>query len=164
MIWNYGRAADAERGSRGMLGTEEQHFDLQESTTMDAGKMPKRWFLRAVMAATIALWTAPGQAQIPVLGGMLDPAIDEPGKPFSYFWHPTDVIGALYDPVASEVTPEGYVYTGFGELMFFVGIPPEPVERADQDPAQGLSPHRPVRVLPARRQVCDQHVCSRPGR
>ncbi len=64
---------------------------------------------------------------------MLDPAIDEPGKPFSYFWHPTDVIGALYAPVASEVTPEGYLYTGFGELMFFVGNPPEPVERADQD-------------------------------
>jgi len=81
----------------------------------------------AAMLAILALWGAPSQAQIPVLGGMLDPAIDEPGKPFSYFWHPTDVIGALYDPVASEVTPEGYLYTGFGELMFFVGIPPEPV-------------------------------------
>ena len=67
------------------------------------------------------------QAQVPVLGGMLDPAIDEPGKPFSYFWHPTDVIGALYAPVASEVTPEGYIYTGFGELMFFVGLPLEPL-------------------------------------
>ncbi|MCR4415002.1 MAG: hypothetical protein NUV77_21495, partial [Thermoguttaceae bacterium] len=60
-------------------------------------------------------------------GGMLDPAIDTPGEPFSYFWHPTDVIGTLYAPVASEVTPEGYVYTGFGELMFFTGNPPEPV-------------------------------------
>src|SRR5512137_377809 len=60
-------------------------------------------------------------------GGMLDPGVDTPGEPFSYFWHPTDVIGTLYAPVASEVTPEGYVYTGFGELMFFVGIPPEPV-------------------------------------
>jgi len=81
----------------------------------------------AALLVAIALWAAPSQAQIPVLGGMLDPAIDEPGKPFSYFWHPTDVIGALYDPVASEVTPEGYLYTGFGELMFFVGLPPEPV-------------------------------------
>lgn len=60
-------------------------------------------------------------------GGMLDPAVDTPGEPFSYFANPTDVIGALYAPVASEVTPEGYVYTGFGELMFFVGNPPEPV-------------------------------------
>lgn len=61
-------------------------------------------------------------------GGMLDPAIDTPGEPFSYFWHPTDVIGSLYAPVASEVTPEGYVYTGFGELMFFTGNPPEPID------------------------------------
>lgn len=61
-------------------------------------------------------------------GGMLDPSIDSPGEPFSYFWHPTDVIGALYAPVASEVTPEGYIYTGFGELMFFTGNPPEPVD------------------------------------
>lgn len=24
---------------------------------------------------------------------MLDPRIDTPGEPFSYFWHPTDVMG-----------------------------------------------------------------------
>ena len=60
---------------------------------------------------------------------MLNPDVDVAGEPFSYFWHPTDVIGALYDPVASEVTPEGYVNTGFGELMFFVGNPPEPVSQ-----------------------------------
>ena len=73
-------------------------------------------------------------------GGMLDPAIDTPGKPFSYFWHPTDVIGALYAPVASEVTPEGYVYTGFGELMFFVGNPPEPINVRIKTLHQGYLP------------------------
>src|SRR3989442_12496005 len=56
-------------------------------------------------------------------GGMLDPEIDLLAEPFSYFWHPTDVIGALYAPAATEVTPEGYLYTGFGELMFFTGNP-----------------------------------------
>jgi hypothetical protein len=60
-------------------------------------------------------------------GGMLDPAIDPPGEPFCYFANPTDVIGAWLAPVASEITPEGYIYTGFGELMFFIGNPPEPV-------------------------------------
>ena len=90
-------------------------------------KMLKHWSLLVALSATVAIWPAASQGQIPILGGMLDPTIDEPGKPFSYFWHPTDVIGALYDPVASEVTPEGYLYTGFGELMFFVGNPPEPV-------------------------------------
>jgi len=63
-----------------------------------------------------------------VRGGMLDPEMDTAGEPFSYFWHPTDVIGTLFAPVATEVTPEGYLYTGFGELMFFVGNPPRPVQ------------------------------------
>ncbi len=60
-------------------------------------------------------------------GGMLHPGIDAPGQPFSYFARPTDVIGSLYAPVAAEVTPEGYIYTGSGELMFFTGNPPERV-------------------------------------
>jgi hypothetical protein len=73
-------------------------------------------------------------------GGMLDPAIDRPGEPFSYFAHPTDVIGAWLAPVASEVTPEGYIYTGFGELMFFVGNPPEPVEQRVRTLRDGYLP------------------------
>ncbi|OHB80853.1 MAG: hypothetical protein A2V98_08300 [Planctomycetes bacterium RBG_16_64_12] len=73
-------------------------------------------------------------------GGMLDPALDTPGEPFSYFWHPTDVIGALYAPVASEVTPEGYIYTGFGELMFFVGNPVEPVNVRTKTLRKGYMP------------------------
>ena len=73
-------------------------------------------------------------------GGMLDPSMDTPGEPFSYFWHPTDVIGGLYAPVASEVTPEGYVYTGFGELMFFTGNPPEPVNVRIKTLQQGCLP------------------------
>ena len=57
--------------------------------------------------------------------GMHNPdLIDPPDKPFSYFANPNDVLGAFGAPVASEVTPEGYVFTGFGELMFFVGNPP----------------------------------------
>ena len=75
-----------------------------------------------------------------VCGGMLDPAIDEPGKPFSYFWHPTDVVGALFAPVASEVTPEGYVYNGFGELMFFIGNPPVPVNQRLKQLHEGYLP------------------------
>jgi hypothetical protein len=92
---------------------------------MSTQRMLRQWFLLAMFLAGAGLWAAPVRAQIPVLGGMLDPAIDESGKPFSYFWHPTDVIGALYAPMASEVTPEGYLNTGFGELMFFAGNPPE---------------------------------------
>jgi len=73
-------------------------------------------------------------------GGMLDPAMDSPAEPFSYFWHPNDTIGALFAPVATEVTPEGYLYTGFGELMFFVGNPPEPVNQRVKTLYKGYLP------------------------
>jgi hypothetical protein len=60
--------------------------------------------------------------------GMLNPDETDPDdKPFSYYAHPTDPIGAMYAPNGNEVTPEGYIYTGFGELMFLVGNPPKPV-------------------------------------
>ncbi len=71
---------------------------------------------------------------------MLNPAIDPPGEPFSYFWHPNDVLGTLYAPVATEVTPEGYLYTGFGELMFFIGNPLVPVEKRIKTLQHGYLP------------------------
>jgi Glycosyl-hydrolase family 116, catalytic region len=75
-----------------------------------------------------------------ILGGMHDPSIDSPNQPFSYFWHPTDVLGSLFAPVASEVTPEGYIYTGFGELMFFTGNPPQPMDERLKTLEQGYLP------------------------
>lgn len=75
-----------------------------------------------------------------ITGGMLNPEIDKEDEPFSYFWHPTDIIGALYAPAASEVTPEGYINTGFGELMFFAGNPPEPVEKRIKTLYKGYLP------------------------
>jgi hypothetical protein len=54
-------------------------------------------------------------------GQMPSPAIDRSDRPFSYFARPTDQIGVAGVPSATEITPEGYLYTGFGELMFFVG-------------------------------------------
>lgn len=52
---------------------------------------------------------------------MVSPAIDKPGQPFSYYSAPTDEIGMMDAEAATEVTPEGYLRTGFGELMFFSG-------------------------------------------
>jgi hypothetical protein len=91
------------------------------------------------VACFALLWLAPAAGQ-DVGGGMLAPAIDGPGEPFCYFANPTDVIGTWLAPVASEVTPEGYVYTGFGELMFFVGNPPEPVSVRIRTLRQGYLP------------------------
>lgn len=100
-------------------------------------KMKQRsaWIVFVLLACSVG--TAIAQD---VGGGMVDPGIDTLGEPFSYFANPTDVIGALYAPVASEVTPEGYVYTGFGELMFFEGNPPEPVNVRIKTLRQGYLP------------------------
>jgi hypothetical protein len=57
---------------------------------------------------------------------MVSPGIDKPGEPFSYFSKPTDEIGMMDGEEATEVTPEGYLRTGFGELMFFSGPDLEP--------------------------------------
>lgn len=54
---------------------------------------------------------------------MVNPAIDAPNQPFSYYSQPTDVIGVMDAPTATLVSPEGFFYTGYGELMFFTGNP-----------------------------------------
>ncbi|MGH3426984.1 MAG: hypothetical protein ACRDQZ_05370, partial [Mycobacteriales bacterium] len=75
--------------------------------------------LRLVIVAAVFACASPAQ--------MVKPGIDNPQEPFSYFSRPTDVIGVMDARSGTEVTPEGYLYTGFGELMFFVGNPPRPV-------------------------------------
>lgn len=58
---------------------------------------------------------------------MINPDIDAAGEPFSYPSQPTDEIGVMGAPSATEITPEGYLYTGFGELIFFLGPERQPV-------------------------------------
>ena len=71
---------------------------------------------------------------------MLDPAIDRQGEPFSYFSHPTDVIGVMDARAGTLVSPEGYFYTGFGELMFFTGNPPLPLSQRVKTLYRGYLP------------------------
>jgi hypothetical protein len=52
---------------------------------------------------------------------MVSPSIDIPGMPFSYPSMSTDQIGVMYSPSGTEITPEGYLYSGYGELMFYIG-------------------------------------------
>ncbi len=52
---------------------------------------------------------------------MVSPSIDRPGEPFSYFSKPTGEIGMMDAEAATEITPEGYLRTGFAEMMFFSG-------------------------------------------
>jgi len=64
-----------------------------------------------------------------LLTQMVDPDIDKPDEPFSYFAYPVDVLGIADGREGTEVTPEGYLYTGYGELVFFCGSPPRPVNQ-----------------------------------
>jgi hypothetical protein len=59
---------------------------------------------------------------------MVSPLIDRPDQPFSYFSRPTDEIGMMDAEAATEITPEGYLRTGYGEMMFFAGPALEPTK------------------------------------
>ena len=76
-----------------------------------------RVFALSVFAALPCAWM-PAQ--------MVSPAIDHSDQPFSYFSKPTDEVGMMDAEAATEITPEGYLRTGFGELMFFTGPELEP--------------------------------------
>lgn len=62
-----------------------------------------------------------GLLPLTLLAQMVNPAIDVPNQPFSYYSKPTDVIGVMDAPTGTLVSPEGFFYTGYGELMFFTG-------------------------------------------
>lgn len=79
-------------------------------------------------ATLLLLLLASGKAQTgPTAPRMIPPSIDLPGAPFSYASQSTDQIGVMLSPAATEITPEGYLYTGYGELLFFVGTDRAPV-------------------------------------
>ncbi|MGA8044523.1 MAG: hypothetical protein WCA37_17140 [Terracidiphilus sp.] len=78
-------------------------------------KNPRTAFILPLGLFAIILLAPCARAQ------MVSPSIDKPGQPFSYFSAPTDEIGIMDAEAATEVTPEGYLRTGFGELMFFAG-------------------------------------------
>ncbi|MGD0478788.1 MAG: hypothetical protein ABSA42_01380 [Terracidiphilus sp.] len=71
---------------------------------------------------------------------MVSPEIDQPGQPFSYFSKPTDEIGVMGAEAGTEITPEGYLRTGFGELMFFAGPELEPTSVRIRTLEQGHLP------------------------
>lgn len=71
---------------------------------------------------------------------MVSPSIDPPNQPFSYYSAPSDEIGVMDAPEATEITPEGYLYTGYGELMFFTGPADTPVHQRLRTLERGYLP------------------------
>ena len=53
---------------------------------------------------------------------MVDPALDDPAKPWCYFTHPTSCIGVPWMPGLNlQVTPEGNLFNNSAELALFWG-------------------------------------------
>ncbi|HQQ85293.1 MAG TPA: hypothetical protein PKV46_05210, partial [Candidatus Marinimicrobia bacterium] len=71
---------------------------------------------------------------------MLNPSIDRNDEPFCYFSKPTDQIGVMDGREGTLITPEGYLYTGSGEMMFFIGNPPIPTEKRVKTLLNGYLP------------------------
>lgn len=65
------------------------------------------------------LFAASARAQNPA--PMVNPNIDQQPGPFSYYSQSVDEIGVMDAPMATEITPSGSLYTGYGELLFLVG-------------------------------------------
>jgi hypothetical protein len=82
--------------------------------------------MHRIRLLVLSMWLLFG---LSVSAQMLDPAIDRDDEPFSYFSQPTDVIGVMDARAGTLISPEGYLYTGFGELMFFTGNPLVPVRQ-----------------------------------
>jgi hypothetical protein len=71
---------------------------------------------------------------------MVDPAIDVEGQPFCYFSRPSTVIGNMDGPEGTQVTAEGYLYTGSAEIVFLAGRPLEPTYQRIKTLVEGSIP------------------------
>ncbi|HEV2327015.1 MAG TPA: hypothetical protein VGS10_23960 [Terracidiphilus sp.] len=71
---------------------------------------------------------------------MVNPDIDQQPGPFSYYSHSVDEIGVMDAPQATEITPEGSLYTGYGELLFLTGPEMSPIAPRIRTLEQGYIP------------------------
>lgn len=75
----------------------------------------------------------------PLPAAMADPGIDE-GEPFDYFALPSAFLGTLENGVSAQITPEGSLYNGAVELMFYGGAALQPLNAGRKTLLQGYFP------------------------
>lgn len=93
----------------------------------------------AAAAAAVLPVRLVAQGARPPQPDMVNPAMDTGPGPFSYYSRPTDEIGVMGGR-GTEITPEGYLYTGYGELMFLVGPTLTPVSQRVRTLVDGWLP------------------------
>src|SRR6266700_3853735 len=90
-------------------------------------QIPKRKRMSALFQWLITCMAILGTFAIGSAAQMVSPEMDDDPGPFSYFSQSTDEIGIPYAKSGTEITPEGSLYTGYGELLFFVGPEQRPI-------------------------------------
>lgn len=86
------------------------------------------WMLISGMAIPCFAQENTGTQSVVELPRMVSPAIDRNDLPFSYVSQSTDQISVMHAIAGTEITPEGTLYTGYGELMFLVGADRHTIE------------------------------------
>ncbi|MFA7369517.1 MAG: discoidin domain-containing protein, partial [Kiritimatiellales bacterium] len=56
-----------------------------------------------------------------VFAAPIDPAIDDVPGPFCYFSRPSTVVGVADNDEGAQITPEGWLWTGSAQMLFFAG-------------------------------------------
>jgi len=92
----------------------------------------RTWYFLLLAAVAISPLTLSAQ--------MVNPAIDAGSGPFSYYSQPTDEIGVIDAPSGTLISPDGFLYTGYGELMFFTGNPAVPIHQRVKTLLRGYLP------------------------
>jgi hypothetical protein len=96
---------------------------------MNLTKAFTRWAALAAVAVVLApapRLSAAGRAEAAF--PMVDPALDDPAKPWCYFTHPTTCIGVPWMPGLNiQITPEGNLFNNFAELALFWGPDHKPL-------------------------------------
>jgi hypothetical protein len=93
---------------------------------------------KSVPVLSFALSAACICSQTPVQ--MVNPEIDQQPGPFSYYSHSVDEIGVMNAPLGTEITPQGSLYTGYGELLFLTGPEMSPIAPRIRTLEQGYIP------------------------
>jgi len=71
---------------------------------------------------------------------LVDPRIDEDSKEFSYYAKPVMQLGCRGARKATAVTPEGYLYTGAIETIFYTGTPLKKINKRIKTLYKGYLP------------------------
>ncbi len=124
----------------------DRHLTFTEITKLAQFERPNSLVVRVedfggeggIVAPPVAISNFPEALAPPHVTAMADPAMDR-DEPFDYFQKPVAILGTKEHPGFSLVTSEGYLNTGWAEIMFLGGADLAPLScRVKSLTAEGL--------------------------